>query len=283
MSSLAWIFWDPPSTLFTIPGINIPITWYGIIFALAFYIAYSFATRLLPKFYPEFTRETAKAFIERLSTYIIIGTVVGARLGHILFYGDMSYIKDPLSIFRTWEGGLASHGGIAGILIALTLFRIRIRKLHPELTTTRLLDFLVLPSLIVAFAIRIGNFINQEILGKLSTLPFAVVFGHAADGSPPVPRHPAQLYEAILYLALFPLFFYLYKKYQSSPGKTTGLLLSLLFTFRFLIEFLKEEQSALTNSFIFNMGQLLSLPLIALGAYLFLRKQKTTPQTLNHF
>jgi len=146
-------------------------------------------------------------FSERLTFYIIIGTVVGARLGHILFYEQLSfYLAHPLDIFKVWEGGLASHGAIIGMLCSITFCYLRSRKEYPMISIVRIIDLLVVPSLFAGCLIRIGNFMNQEILGTATSLPWAIVFGHPADGSVPIPRHPAQLYEAVGYFWGFLLF-----------------------------------------------------------------------------
>jgi len=131
-----------------------------------------------------------------------------------------------------------------------------------------------IPSALIAVCIRIGNFFNQEILGVPSNVPWAVIFGHPADGSKPVPRHPVQLYEAFFYLAVFGVLWLLRKKWSSwREGQLAGLFLSVIFSFRFLIEFFKEEQSWWLYGSPITMGQLLSLPFIAFGFYLFLRRK----------
>ncbi|HEY5236290.1 MAG TPA: prolipoprotein diacylglyceryl transferase, partial [Rhabdochlamydiaceae bacterium] len=178
-------------------------------------------------------------------------------------------LRDPLSIFRVWEGGLASHGGVLGILVALALFQ----KRHRFCSWLHLLDLLVLPSAVVAVFIRVGNFINQEILGKPTNVPWAVIFGHPADGSPAVPRHPVQLYEAVYYLAVFGVLWFLRKRWNSwKEGSLAGLFLVLIFSFRFLVEFFKVEQSWWLYGSPVTMGQLLSVPFIILGLYLISRK-----------
>lgn len=219
-------------------------------------------------------RKRTAVFCERLAVYVMVGTVIGARLGHVLFYEPLgALLKDPLMVFRTWEGGLASHGGVVGILVALCLFFWRCRKLYPMFNFVRLIDFLVVPSLCAAVFIRIGNFFNQEILGKVSTKPWAVVFLHPADGSLPVPRHPAQLYEAAFYLTAFAGFLWIWRRNMFSwkIGKISGLFFIVVFSFRFAIEFLKEVQSVhIPMGGNFMMGQYLSVPLIALGTLLLL-------------
>ncbi len=215
--------------------------------------------------------KTAKK-AEQLTFYVLIGAIVGARLGDVLFYQSwLELARNPLSIFAVWQGGLASHGGAAGILIALGVFTWR-RKI-PFWSAV---DFTVIPTAIAAVFIRIGNFFNQEILGTPTHLPWGIIFLHPADGGPIVPRHPAQLYEALWYLCVFGiLMWYWHRHLPFKPvGKVTGLFLLLVFGFRFFIEFIKMEQSAhLSPAALLTMGQILSVPFVILGCYLLFRKR----------
>lgn len=210
-----------------------------------------------------------KDIAEKLTAYVVIGTILGARVGDVLFYHSWADIaQDPLIFIKFWEGGLASHGGAAGIMIALVIFQ---RK-YKVFSWIKLLDILAVPAGLVGCFIRLGNFINQEVLGKLTDVPWAVVFGHPADHSLPAPRHPVQIYEALFYLLVFLLLFFLRK--EKKEGYLSGLFFVLVFGFRFAVEFLKEEQSALMGSHPFlDMGQLLSVPFIIFGLFLLLRKQ----------
>jgi phosphatidylglycerol---prolipoprotein diacylglyceryl transferase len=257
---------------FNLPLLHRPILWYGFLFAVGFFLSYWTLLFLLEKM-PKFSTQ-AKPLAERITLYVVVGTLIGARLGDLLFYQNWSdYVHDPLMIVKVWEGGLASHGGAVGIVLAL--YFLSLRKKMPAFLT--LLDLIAAVAGIACFFIRIGNFFNQEILGKVTTVPWAIVFGHPIDRSAPLPRHPVQLYEAVFYLFVFFLLFFLWQKrpYFQKPGKASGLFLTLVFGFRFMIEFLKEEQSywMMGISLPLNMGQYLSLPLIALGLYLlFLHK-----------
>lgn len=214
-------------------------------------------------------KKKAASITDRLTVYMVIATVVGARLGHFLFYErPVDYLSDPLELFRVWEGGLASHGAAIAIIIAMFLFSFRIRSKADGLDWLRLLDFVAVPTALAACFIRIGNFFNQEILGTPSNLPWAVVFGHPADHSIPVARHPVQIYEALFYLAVFFLIWRLTYRpaFLLAKGKLVGLFLILVFSFRFLIEYLKTEQSNIVSlASQFTMGQYLSLPAIAAG------------------
>lgn len=169
---------------------------------------------LLEKKHPLFfqaLRNRASQFTEKLAFYLMLGTVLGARIGHLLFYENWThYLRHPLLIFKTWEGGLASHGGLIGIALALLIFLRRWKKKIPSLSFFLLLDFLVAPAFLCGMFIRLGNFINQEIVGKVTSVPWAVVFKSPAGGLLPLPRHPVQLYEAFFYLAAFLFFLYFF-------------------------------------------------------------------------
>ncbi len=274
---IAYFTWDPSPNIFNfdIPLLHRPLVWYGFLFALGFFVGYLVLTYFLRRYFllnAQFRKEDVTPWAEQLTFYVIIGALVGARLGDVLFYQSFSeIIRHPLSIFAVWQGGLASHGGAAGILIALWILARR-RKI-PFWTAV---DFTVIPTAIAAVFIRIGNFINQEILGIPTSLPWGIIFLHPTDGGPIVPRHPAQLYEALWYLVVFGILLWYWHRHPpfKPVGRLTGLFLLLVFGFRFLIEFIKVEQSAyLTHSSWLTMGQMLSLPFMALGLWLFCRKK----------
>lgn len=219
-------------------------------------------------------QDTAQSLVDRLLWYIVAGTLIGARLGHVFFYDWPRYQEDPFEIFRIWEGGLASHGGAVGILVALWLYQRSIRKKFPELTFLTLLDMIVIPTAYAGSCIRIGNFFNQEVIGSPSSVPWAIVLDHPADGSLPVPRHPVQLYEATVYLAIFGLLYWLSNR-EKAPlrtGTLSGLFFVLLFSSRFFLEFFKAPQSLVVNEAYVQMGQLLSLPFVIAGAWLLCRE-----------
>lgn len=245
--------------------------WYGLFFALGVFLGYALFTYLLKRFfllYPDY-KLSYKVVAEKATFTILLGVIIGARLGDLLFYQNASsLLHDPLLIFKVWEGGLASHGAAAGALLSFALFVRRYRRDLPMLTWLSLFDLVAIPALAAGSLVRIGNFFNQEVLGTPSQLPWAVLFLHPIDGSAIVARHPAQLYESLFYALLAALLFYLAvsRSFLREKGKIAGLFLLLLFSFRFFIEFFKEEQSVhFTSSHLLVMGQYLSLPFIALG------------------
>ncbi|MDN3506211.1 MAG: prolipoprotein diacylglyceryl transferase [Simkaniaceae bacterium] len=277
-----FIRWDPAREMFpwNIPLLERPILWYGFFFALGFFLAYLVFQSLLKEFmhpYRVRKKEILKV-AEKLCLYVIVGTIVGARLGDVIFYqSPADYINDFWGIFKFWEGGLSSHGGVIGILLSLWVFSTNYRKKYPMLTWVALLDLLVIPALLAGGFIRIGNFFNQEIVGTVTDLPWGVLFGSPADGGPLVPRHPVQLYEAIFYFAFFVILLSLRKNVPAMYrlGKTSGLFFIGTFSFRFLIEFVKSPQSALiAKGSVLDMGQWLSIPLILVGVLLMLCEQK---------
>jgi phosphatidylglycerol---prolipoprotein diacylglyceryl transferase len=229
-----------------------------------------FLDKILKKISDQTTR-----IVDEVLLYIILGTVIGARLGHVLFYDIDIFLKEPWRIFKTWEGGLASHGGVAGVLLGLYLFYRKLSKDYPRISFLEFLDTFMIPTAFVSFCIRIGNFTNQEILGIPTTLPWAIVFENPFDGSLITPRHPAQLYEAAFYIFTFGFLFALwfFGKVRK-PGFLTGAFFLLVFGSRFAIEFIKPEQSSLLyEGGGLVMGQWLSIPLILLGAYLVARPE----------
>jgi phosphatidylglycerol---prolipoprotein diacylglyceryl transferase len=282
MRFFAYFIWDPSPGMFdfNIPLLNRPLLWYGFLFALGFFVGYLILLYLLERYFLLNTKickthlkNQVKSTAEKLTFYVILGAVIGSRLGDVLFYQSFSGImRDPFSVIAIWQGGLSSHGGAAGILIALWIFSARCKI--PFWTAV---DFTIIPTAIAAVFIRIGNFFNQEILGAPTSLPWGIIFLHPSDGGAIVPRHPAQLYEAFWYLISFCILLaYWHRHLPFKPaGKLTGLFLILVFGFRFLIEFLKVEQSVyLSPSSFLTMGQMLSLPFIALGLWLFFLKSK---------
>ena len=245
-------------------GNPVTIRWYGLMFVIGFYLGYLIMARI-------FRHEGApEKWLGSLLVYVVVATIVGARLGHVFFYAWDYYSQHPIEILYTWEGGLASHGGTIGIMIAIILFSIFVTKKSPFWT----FDRLVIPIALVGALIRIGNLMNHEIYGHPTDLPWGFRFItniHGwINGAEPVfsqPSHPTQLYEAGCYLALFALFMCMYwkKNAEKRPGLLFGVFFVVLFTCRFLIEFVKNPQEEFEIDMMLNMGQWLSIPFILMG------------------
>lgn len=214
----------------------------------------------------------SKILTDRIFFWAIVGGILGARLAHVFFY-DWAYYSQHLSeIINTRAGGLASHGGAIGAIVGISLLSWFKRDKNEGFGLLDMLDFAAIGMGIGAFFIRMGNFINQEILGTPSSLPWAVTFGHPADGQLFVPRHPVQIYEGLMYLGIFFLLFTLsFRQPKAKKGLFFGLFIVLVFSFRFFIEFFKEEQAMNMVSSV-NMGSYLSLPLIGLGLLFIFKK-----------
>jgi len=196
---------------------------------------------------------------------MIFGTVIGARLGHCLFYNPSYYLSNPIEIFKVWEGGLASHGAAIGILIAVYLFS----KKKKNYSFLWIIDRIVIVVALAGTFIRLGNLFNSEIIGKPTDVSWAFIFTAVDD----LPRHPTQLYESISYLIIFLILLFIYYKglEKDRGGFLFGLFLVLIFTFRFFVEFLKENQSAFERGMILDMGQILSIPFVIAGI-IFIKK-----------
>ena len=237
------------------------VHWYGLLFALGFIIGFQIMQWI-------FKRENKSTDdLDALLWYLIIGVIVGARLGHVVFYDPEFYFSHPLKILKIWEGGLASHGGAIGALIGLYLF-----KRTREYSYLWLLDRLAIPTALLATFIRTGNLFNSEIIGIKTSVPWAIIFERVDS----VARHPAQVYEALSYLFIFIVLLTLYKKsnIKQKSGMLFGMLLSFVFIARFLIEFVKSKQEAYNSELWLNTGQLLSLPFIVVGLLLIIFSMK---------
>ncbi|HLO90636.1 MAG TPA: prolipoprotein diacylglyceryl transferase [Lentimicrobium sp.] len=256
---LTRVMWDVSPVIFKLGALQ--VRWYGLFFAMAFLFGYILLERQV------FKREGLRTeLLDKLATYVIIGTVIGARLGHVLFYEPAYYFANPAKILAIWQGGLASHGAAIGILIAIWLYTRKTGK-----TYWWVIDRVVIVVALGGFFIRMGNLMNSEIYGHVTSLPWGFVF--VRDGQAD-PRHPTQIYEALSYLVLF---FALLKYYQKNfktmrPGTIFGIFLIVLFGVRFLIEFLKEPQVSFENNMLLNMGQWLSIPFILFGVFLLMYK-----------
>lgn len=364
---LAYIVWDPMREI--IKGIQPPV-WYSVLFAAGFVIGYQIMVKIFKK------EGHSPQDVDTLTVHMVIATIVGARFGHLAFYEPERFLADPLMFFRTWEGGLASHGAAFGILIALFLysnyfikaslsplqFKFKKQKRKGQ-SYLWIVDRIVITVALAAVFIRMGNFVNSEIVGKPSESNYGVVFGRIAEemfeksnfgiesaeaskgsgeaiapGIVPVDltivfentrlqeqdarriienniknslinnsairehyaqpegeisydlrfeerkivavihtyginRHPAQLYESLTSLILFFILFGLWLKYENKlpEGLLIGIFLIYIFGFRWFHETFKENQVAFEDDMTFNMGQLLSIPLLALGVFILIR------------
>lgn len=266
---LSFITWGPEPEIFKIGSFG--VRWYSLCWLLAFVVSYFLMLKI-------FKREgKSQELLDKLTIYVFIGTLVGARLGHCLFY-DWAYYKEHfLEIFIPFQQvngewqltgftGLASHGGAIGIITALWLF-----SRNSKTNFMWICDRLVLVVPIAGAFIRLGNFFNSEMIGNPTDLPWAVVFKTIDQ----VPRHPAQMYEAIAYVIIFFILWAIYNKNKDPrPGKLFGIFLILLFGARFIIEYVKIDQVDFEAGMLLNMGQLLSIPFILIGIFLLFRKPK---------
>jgi phosphatidylglycerol:prolipoprotein diacylglycerol transferase len=260
------LIWHVDPAIFVLGPIE--IRWYGLFFALGFLLGF----QIMAQFYRREQRELEN--LSELCLYLMLGTIIGARLGHVLFYQPDYFLSHPWEILMIWQGGLASHGGFAGVLISLYLYL----KKHRDMSFLELADRLAIPCLLAAALIRVGNFMNSEILGVPSSLPWAVVFARVDN----IPRHPAMLYEAAMYFVVFCVLYVAYWKTAiiQIPGGVHGTTLATCFLARFLIEFVKENQVPFENRMPLNMGQLMSIPFILTGVYLIYasRRRPRTPE-----
>ncbi|NDE03765.1 MAG: prolipoprotein diacylglyceryl transferase [Flavobacteriia bacterium] len=257
---------------------------YGLLFVSGIIMGY-FVIRKMFR-----AEQVEDKILDTLVTYMVLATIIGARLGHVLFYGpywdkiangqivERGYFSHPGDIVKIWEGGLASHGAAIAILIALFIFTKKVSKR----SYIWILDRIAAPIAIAATFIRLGNLVNHEMVGYVTDVPWAfefVYFYNEAIGNyDPTPRHPAQLYEAICYFISFGVLLYLYwklKKWQQ-PGFVFGSFLILIFGSRIICEFFKLGQTARDYTLPLNTGQLLSIPLVIAGIYLVVKAAKKT-------
>ncbi|MEA1954682.1 MAG: prolipoprotein diacylglyceryl transferase [Campylobacterota bacterium] len=231
---------------------SIQLRWYGLLFVGSFFLG----LKILDWVYKREGKDPA--ILETLLIYVMVGTVVGARLVHCLFYEPNYYLSNPLEILAIWKGGLASHGGLSGILIALYIFAKRYNESYMWL-----LARVAIPGALTAAFVRFGNLFNSEILGKPTEVPWAIIF----ERIDMIPRHPVQLYEAFAYLAICLLLLTIYRKVPPAFATKVlpGTFFLTLFTARFFIEYTKTRQAAYITDLPLSTGQMLSIPFILLG------------------
>ena len=232
------------------------IRWYGLLFASSFFFGYLIMAGFFKK------EKIPAEVLDRLTLYMALGTIIGARLGHCLFYEPDYYLSNPVEILMVWHGGLASHGAGIGIFIALYLFAKKSKKSY-----LWILDRVAVVVALSGFFIRTGNLMNSEIYGVETNLPWGFVFLRNGET---VPKHPTQIYEALAYLFVFILLYFIYKRNQGvfKSGLLFSLFMIFVFGFRFFIEFIKNNQVAFESGMMLNMGQWLSIPFVLFGIIL---------------
>ena len=261
------IEWAPNEKIFSLGPIA--IHWYSMMFLLAFYIGF----QILKKIYIQEKKNVA--LLDPFLVHMVLGTIIGARLGEVFFYNWEYFQNNLLEIFLPIKlndsgvdfigfRGLSSHGATVGIIISIFIYKIR----YKYDSVLWIFDRLVIAVAIGGMFVRIGNFFNSEIVGKFTNSDFGVVFLNRGDS---LPRHPAQLYEAFGYLILFILLVFIYNKSKLSlkKGFIFGFFLLTLFTIRFVVEYVKESQGGIEKTLgIISTGQWLSIPFIIIGILL---------------
>ncbi len=272
---LSYITWDVSPDIFTIPEFMgfgpFTIRWYGLLFAAGFLFGQQIMTHIFKK------EGKPLEDIDTLTLVMVASTVLGARLGHFLFYEPSVFLTNPLEIILPPFAGLASHGALIGILIGLWLYT-RKRKATGQ-TFLWLTDRMVIVAALGGAFIRFGNLMNSEIVGKVTDAPWAFLFLRNTEFSQ-YPRHPSQLYESLSCLILTLVLFAIWNKYKAATprGLLLGIFLIVVFGLRFVYEFFKENQVNFENSLPLNMGQFLSIPAVLLGVYFVVRSQRNTNQ-----
>lgn len=277
MNTLLYITWNPSEIAFSIGSFS--IRWYSLCWLIGLVLAYF----IVKKLYKE--QKIKDEYFDPLFIYCFFGILIGARLGHCIFYepeyflSSWQHVVEMFIPFKNVNGswqftgyaGLASHGGTLGLMLALYLYY---RHTHVSLWTV--LDNIAIATPITACFIRLGNLMNSEIIGKVTDVPWAFIFQNAEPSLATQPRHPGQLYEAIVYFIFFFIGWYLYRRKPEKVGTGYffGLCLTLIFTARFFIEFTKINQVDFENSLPLDMGQLLSIPFVILGVICMLRASR---------
>ena len=266
---LMYITWKVDPELFTLLGRE--IRWYGLLWVIGLVVAIVIVQKIFEK------ERLPEKWFDSLFVHMMLGIVVGARLGHCLFYEPAYYLANPLKILAIWEGGLASHGGVIGIIIAVWLYSKKVSRKSMLWT----FDRVIVPTGFAAAAIRLGNLMNHEIYGGATSQPWGFRFitniGHWKAGAEPIfsePSHPTQIYEALIYLLVFAITMHLYWKTNAikRQGLLIGIGMIIIFVSRFLIEFVKHVQVpseiAMRESTGLILGQWLSIPFVLWGLWL---------------
>jgi phosphatidylglycerol---prolipoprotein diacylglyceryl transferase len=270
--TLDYITWNVPPEIFRIG--SFAVRWYGLLFASAFFFGYLILLKVFRK------ENVGVKYLDTLTTYMIVGTIAGARLGHCLFYEPGYYLAHPWKILAVWEGGLASHGAAIGIILSILVF-----SQAKKISFFWVIDRIVIVVALSGLLIRTGNLMNSEIFGIPTNLPWGFRFLRASNPMEALdPRHPTQLYEGLSYLVIF-LFlwwYYYHKNGKPARGFLFGVFLVTVFGVRFLIEFIKEPQVGFERTLPINMGQILSIPFVIAGILLVLYSRKH-PDTASPF
>lgn len=266
---LQYITWNVDPELFTIFGRE--IRWYGLFWVIGLLVAIIIVQKIYEK------EKLPEKWFDSLFAHMMLGIILGARLGHCLFYDPAYYLANPIEILYIWEGGLASHGGVIGIIIAVWLYSRNVTKKSMLWT----FDRVIVPTGFTAGSIRLGNLMNHEIYGGVTDQPWGFRFieniGAWKAGAPPIftePSHPTQIYEALVYFMVFAITMYLYWKTNAKQkqGLLIGIAMIIIFTSRFLIEYIKEVQVtseiAMRENTGLILGQWLSIPFILWGLWL---------------
>jgi len=246
---------------------SLAVSWYSLSYIVGILLGWYYANKLILLYPIGISRQHTEDFI----SWAIIAIIIGGRLGHVLFYDPEKYLSNPIEILKTYEGGMSFHGGIFGVGVAAYLYckKNQIRFLSFS-------DVLAIVAPIGLFLGRIANFINAELYGRQTNVPWAVIFPHS-DG---FPRHPSQLYEALLeglFLFCIMLYFTYKSKFLQNPGRMSGIFLIFYGSFRVLVEFFREPDVKIGFIFkYFTLGQILCIPMILLGTYLLNHSTKNT-------
>jgi len=252
---LNYITWNVDPELFSLGPVH--IRWYGLLWALGIWLTLIITQKIYKH------EKLPDQWLDKLFIYTVAGAVIGARIGHCLFYNPAYYLANPWEILYIWQGGLASHGGAIGILISTYLYNKKVSKKG----FIWVFDRLVIGVAVAGAMIRLGNLMNSEIYGGPTTLPWGFIF--LRDGQTE-PMHPTQLYEVLYCLITFGITYWLHWKREAykRTGLIFGVFLIGIFFSRFLIEFVKNNQESFENEMFLNMGQILSLPFIIWGIWL---------------
>ncbi len=272
---LNYITWDANPEIFRIGAVA--VRWYGLFWAIGIYATLLITTKIFKH------EKLPEAWVDKLFIYTVLGAILGARLGHCLFYEwklvaepisflgitfnyENHYLSHPWELLFVWRGGLASHGGAIGILIAMILFNKNVSKKG----INWIFDRLLIGVCLCGAAIRFGNLMNSEIYGDATSLPWGFIFVRTGETQP---MHPTQIYEMIYCLVTFAIMWFMYWKKEAykKNGLLFGIFLIGVFGSRFMLEFIKNNQEAFESGLPLNMGQWLSIPFIVWGIWLLLR------------